>query len=154
MKESFDPTMKFLLKAEGGSVVDSGGPTKIGLTLKLMQDLKLDLDHDGDVDAQDLKLVDPDVVRRVFYERFWGPMGGDNLPPGLDLIACEFAYNSPVEAKLLLQSCKNMDSYTVQRQLFYQSLCLKNPAKYGDYEKGWYRRALNAYRAGAVLIKK
>jgi lysozyme family protein len=151
LKESLIPTVKFLISEEGGKVVDSGGPTNIGLTLKLMQDLHIDLDKDGDTDKDDLNLVTPEVVYDVFYSHFWLPIKGDSLPRGLDLIAGEFCYNSPVEAKALLTVCKTMETYTLQRLLFYQSLCLKNPAKYGAYEKGWYRRALRAYKRGLEL---
>jgi lysozyme family protein len=145
MKDNFEATVRFILNEEGGYVVDHAGATKMGLTIGLMKALKLDLDHDGDVDADDVKLVDAELARKVFREYFWTPLGGDGLPPGLDLIACDFAYNAgPQKAKNLLVN-KDIAVYTLRRQLYYRKLREENPAKYAKYFDGWISRTLRAW---------
>jgi lysozyme family protein len=151
MKENLEPTIRFILAAEGGYTVDTGGATQMGLTIGLMKALKLDLNHDGMVDDKDVKLVDAALVHKVFLEQFWNPIGGDDLPSGIDLVAADFAYNAgPTAAKTLLMY-PTVESYTVQRMMFYKRLVIRNPAKYRDFEKGWYRRALDACQAAINL---
>jgi lysozyme family protein len=151
MEKNFEPTLKFILREEGGYTVDHAGATQMGLTIGLMQKLGLDLDHDGDVDEADVKLVDADLVRRVFREQFWGPVGADILASGLDMVAADFCYNAgPQRAKCLLVH-QDIRDYTLRRMQYYQALAEKNPQKYGKYLKGWLLRALKAWQAGVDL---
>jgi lysozyme family protein len=149
MKDNFEETIRFILKEEGGYVEDHAGATKMGVTIGLMKALGLDLDHDGDVDARDVRLVDPDVVRRVFRAQFWDPVGGDDLPAGMDLLVSDFGYNAgPKRASSLFasQDARDPAAYTLKRQLYYWSLREGNPKKFGKYFDGWIGRSLRAWQ--------
>jgi lysozyme family protein len=52
---------------------DPGGPTNFGITLRSWQSQGSlgDLDHDGDVDQDDLKLVDNPVAEHFYLTRYW-----------------------------------------------------------------------------------
>ena len=151
MKENFGPTIEFILKEEGGYVVDHAGATKMGLTIGLMKALKLDLDQDGDVDEADMRLVDRTVVMKVFGDQFWNPMEADSLPAGIDLVACDFAYNAGPKAARAILSCRDIAVYTLKRQLYYWSLRCKNPRKYKDDFDGWIGRSLRAWQRASEL---
>ena len=151
MDKNFEPIMQFILKEEGGYVVDHAGATKMGLTIGLMKALKIDLNHDGVVDEKDVKLVDGDLVRKVFREQFWNSIGADVLPSGLDLLAADFGYNAgPQRAKSLL-IYTDLAVYTLRRQMYYWTLREGNPAKYGKYFDGWIGRSLRAWQRAVEL---
>lgn len=146
MKDNFDLILRWILEAEGGfanSEYDSGGPTQYGLSLRLMKMLKMDLDNDGDVDINDVRLVNVDIVRAVFIKEFWSKIDGDNLPGGIDLQAADFAFTSgPGRAKSLL-IYKNNDTFFAWRIRFYYAISRtgKNKANWG----GWASRAVKCW---------
>lgn len=152
MKDNFESTVRFILEEEGGYVVDNAGATKMGLTIGLMKRLMLDLNHDGVVDEKDVALVSADVVHRVFREQFWMPLGGDGLTVGLDLMACDFAYNAgPQAARALLATGRGLETYALGRMQYYWDLVTRHPEKYSPYFKGWIGRSLRAWQKGAEL---
>ena len=54
------PLADFILSFEGGYVNhpnDKGGPTNMGVTLKTWQTQGYDKNHDGRIDANDVKLI-------------------------------------------------------------------------------------------------
>lgn len=78
-----------ILKAEGGYVddpSDAGGATNHGVSLRYAKGkplAELDLDHDGDIDKHDIRLVTIELARSLYKEDFF-------YNPGLNRFPAEF----------------------------------------------------------------
>lgn len=75
---NFDDIVANTLKHEGGFVddpVDTGGATKWGISLRfamLVEDIiDMDLDDDGDVDVDDIKLITRSIAKGIYKAQFW-----------------------------------------------------------------------------------
>ena len=147
MRENYERARDFVFQREGAVITndpkDRGGLTaKYGLTLKTMKALNLDLDHDGDVDAQDVYLVDFDVVDRVFRKSYWDAVKGDELPGGIDLIMADIAWNAgPGRAnRFYREGHKTMSSLTERRKQHYLNIIERDPTQ-ERFKNGWFNRA-------------
>lgn len=73
---TFEKAIPVILKHEGGYVNhpnDPGGATNYGVSLRFLKDVPLvygDIDHDGDVDVQDIRNMTP-AQAAVIYKAFW-----------------------------------------------------------------------------------
>lgn len=72
---NFDLAIPIILRHEGGFVndaADPGGATNYGVSLRWLkgQGLAGDVDHDGDVDAADIKAMTVDDAKAL-YKKFW-----------------------------------------------------------------------------------
>jgi len=102
MKENFDISLPKTLIFEGGfsnHPADRGGPTNLGITLKTLCDFDaqydgLDLDEDGDVDIDDLRMLDIESAAVIYKKYYWDKMRCDELPSGVDFLTFDFAVNS------------------------------------------------------------
>jgi lysozyme family protein len=96
-----------LLKVEGGLVnnpKDPGGITKYGISLRFLKDLNLDADHDGDVDADDIRALSPAAAAGIYYDQFWNRYGYATLPEALAIKVFDMSVNmGPAQAHRLLQ---------------------------------------------------
>lgn len=74
---SFDKSHAFVAKWEGGLTdhpADPGGITNYGVSLRFLLDQGLDvgdIDHDGDIDADDIRALSKDDAKRIFRSVFW-----------------------------------------------------------------------------------
>ncbi|MBX9595080.1 MAG: hypothetical protein K2X46_12000 [Roseomonas sp.] len=106
---TFDRAMAFVLRYEGGFVnhpADPGGATNHGVSLRFARSLGrlLDLDRDGDVDADDIMLVTPAEAATLYRRRFWDAVRADDLPPAIAVVAFDTAINcGPARAARWLQ---------------------------------------------------
>jgi lysozyme family protein len=96
--DPFDRAMAFVLRYEGGFVnhpADPGGATNHGISLRFARSLGrlLDLDRDGDVDADDIMLVTPAEAAKLYRARFWDTVRADDLPPPVAMVAFDTAIN-------------------------------------------------------------
>ena len=72
----------FILKWEGGyvnHVNDIGGPTNMGVTLGTWKAQGYDKDKDGDIDAEDIKLLTVEDVTGVLKKSYWDRWQGDKI---------------------------------------------------------------------------
>ncbi|MCP3894532.1 MAG: peptidoglycan domain protein [Bacteroides sp.] len=73
---------KKIQKWEGGWAdhkLDKGGKTNMGITLSTWKGCGYDKDGDGDIDADDLRLITPDDVFNVFKKNYWDRWKADHI---------------------------------------------------------------------------
>lgn len=81
----FNEYFKIILQHEGGLVNnpnDPGGTTKYGVSLLFLKGLNLDvgdIDHDGDIDSQDIKALTIEDSKELYLKFFWNPLHLDGL---------------------------------------------------------------------------
>lgn len=73
---SFEPAVKVVLKHEGGYVNnpnDPGGATNFGISLRFLADHpeEGDFNHDGHVDAEDIRNMTPEQAMEVYKNEWW-----------------------------------------------------------------------------------
>ncbi len=161
-QERFERCLKALLRHEGGYVDhprDPGGATNLGITLGTAKAWRLDVDGDGDVDKNDVRLLTPETAAPVYREGYWRKTASDRLPPGLDYMVFDLAVNSGTQrAARYLQRCAGVGEDGVigpktlaavadvgasrmvhrladLREGFYRSL-----PTFSTFGKGWMRR--------------
>jgi len=183
----FEIGVTFVLGAgvEGGfsnDPDDPGGATNRGISLRAvrLRDhdrdglLDFDLDRDGDVDEDDMRLVSEADARRVLVEDYWQPSRAFLLPRRLAIAVFDAAVNcGPRVAVALLQRALGLKEdgivgpktvaaatrdpealarYGAARARFYLGRKAKNgsPSKYID---GWLKRTylLAEYLGGVPL---
>ena len=146
MKQNRQIGFEFTMAREGARFTniagDRGGATKMGVTLGLMKRLNLDLDHDGDVDADDVRLVDRAVVEEIYFRVAWDAVRADSLAAGFDIEAADIAFNSfPAKWEQFVREgrAKTIEDITARRKEFYRRLAEK-PGQ-AKFLQGWLNRA-------------
>lgn len=80
---NIDKLAPFILRWEGGFVndpVDKGGATNMGVTIRTWRSVGYDKDGDGDIDVDDLRLLDKeDVIERVLRPHYWNRWRADEI---------------------------------------------------------------------------
>lgn len=97
---------KAIVGREGGFVNDPddpGGATKYGVTIHTMIDLGLDLDKDGDVDVEDVKLLTVEDATRIFVDHYFYAPKIDQLPDILHETVFDMQVNAGANAIKILQ---------------------------------------------------
>ena len=167
----FDRCLKAVLKHEGGYVDhprDPGGATNLGITLGTAKAYRLDIDLDGDVDKNDVRLLTPNTAAPVYKDGYWLKCQCDKLPAGVDYMVFDLAVNSgtnramrylqravgaaedgKIGPKTLLLVNSHDAADTIcrladLREAFYRSL-----STFSTFGKGWIRR-LNAVENTAL----
>lgn len=107
----FDRAVAMTLQHEGGYANvkgDPGGPTKMGITLATLSRAlgrEADLNGDGHVDAEDVKLLSQDQAEAIYRRVYWDEPGFENISD--DRLAAkvfDFGVNAgPPAAVMLLQ---------------------------------------------------
>lgn len=113
MIENFELAFSRLLKHEGGFVnhpSDPGGATNLGISLRFLRQVGVDLNGDNRVDKSDIHGLKEKDARWLYRKFFWNVISGDDLPPGLDFALFDYAVNSGTfRAVMTLQDILNQD---------------------------------------------
>jgi uncharacterized protein (TIGR02594 family) len=103
MTNKFDACLAVTLRWEGGwsdHPDDPGGATMKGITIGVYRQWK-----GRAVTKDELRRITDDEVRTIYRRNYWNRVRGDDLPPGLDLVAFDAAVNSgPATGARWLQS--------------------------------------------------
>jgi len=95
-----------IVAREGGYVNDPddpGGATKYGITIHTMRRLGLDLDRDGDVDAQDVARLSPAQAVDIFVQHYFVAPRIAELPEPLQASVFDMYVNAGHNAVKILQ---------------------------------------------------
>jgi len=114
---------------------DAGkGPTRYGINQGANPDV-------------DVRNLTRGQAEQLYQERYWNPLGADNMDPNLARVAFNTAVQSGVgTAKNLLQQSDNDPNKLLNaHQAYLNNLITKNPEKFGKYQAGYDTR-INALR--------
>lgn len=94
MYSPLESSFNFTVAEEGGFFDDPvGGPTMYGVSLKAHRADIGDRDGDGDIDADDVRLLPLDVAQELYRDVYWGAVQGDAWPAGVGLMLADMAYH-------------------------------------------------------------
>ena len=108
-RTAFAAFMDFVFLREGGWVdhpADPGGATNHGISLRFAVGLGrlLDMDGDGDVDRDDIRMITREVAAGIYRDEFWRLVRADELPPAVAIATTDAAVNcGPARAVRWLQ---------------------------------------------------
>lgn len=95
-----------IVAREGGYVNDSddpGGATNYGVTIGTMKSLGLDLNKDGRVDANDVKMLTRAQAQQIFVEHYFRRPRLAELPPAVQASVFDMYVNAGANAVKILQ---------------------------------------------------
>ena len=147
---SFKEAMKYTFYWEGKKLEnnpnDPGGLTNFGIILPVLKDMGLagDFDLDGDVDADDLKLMDEEKATAVYKEQFWKRYKCGFLEYPISIKYFDTAVNlGPYQAGLILQRAINAS---------HCSYCSGKLLKVDGIVGPITRKAINVSYADEILV--
>lgn len=171
----FEEAVEYVLKNEGGysnHPKDAGGPTNWGIILAVLKQEGMagDLDFDGDVDADDIRLLTRDQAIGIYKRQWWDRFGYQGITHNIvatkifdcavnmgqaqaaknvqrALLACDISVKIDGIMGPKTRIAINSISPYVLRCAFrsemagiYRLILAKHP-DYADFEVGWLRRA-------------
>lgn len=111
----FEQCVDVILRKEGGFVNDPrdpGGATNMGITLETLRSWRnRDRGTQGgqgavEVSAEDVKNLQEDEAKEIYFVNYWNALRCQELPAGLDLTVFDFGVNAGVgRAARVLQKC-------------------------------------------------
>lgn len=169
MDRNFAPSLKLVLKSEGGYVnnpKDPGGATNKGVTLATFRRY---VKPSGTI--KDLKALTEDQAGIVYRRQYWDAIVGAELPAGVDYAVFDFAVNSgPGRAARYLQQVARVNAVdgrigpatlkavrAMPAADLINALCdrrltfLRGLATWPDFGKGWAAR-IRSVRAAALKM--
>jgi lysozyme family protein len=114
---------------------DAGkGPTRYGINQGANPDV-------------DVRNLTKGQAEQLYQERYWNPLGADNMDPNLARVAFNTAVQSGVGTakNLLKQSDNDPNKLLDAHQEYLNNLITKNPEKFGQFQTG-YNNRINALR--------
>lgn len=169
MRDSFLPALGVVRFWEGGLVDhprDPGGITNLGVSLRFLRAIGLDINGDGVVDRADIIDIAPADVAKLFRRHFWDRLLCDQLPAGIDVAVFDCGVNQGnARSARILQKCLKVKAdgvigpvtvaaarahvdpttllrdFMARRAVHYSGL--RNVVVFG---LGWFRRLFDVHR--------
>lgn len=165
----FESAYQELFKDEGGFVVDQGGPTNFGITLKTLLALNIDLNKDGEINLKDITGMTPEQAKEFFrawwYRYRYDLITDDRVSSKIFNLSVNMGQNQAGKiAQRALRACgvklvedgivgsktrvmiNSVDPKMMMVGLcaeaagFYRVLAALNPKKYADDLNGWLNK--------------
>jgi len=98
MRQNFDESLAFVLRAEGGfcdHVDDPGGATNMGITRATLAGVR-----GHAVSKADVRALTRDQATQIYRSLYWRVVCGDDLPAGVDIVLLDHAVNSGSKAAI------------------------------------------------------
>ncbi len=128
---NFDSAVDMVMDIEGGYVADDAGKgaTNLGINKTANPDVNI-------------AALDKPEARKLYKQRYWNAINGDNLPPELALVGFDAAVNhGPARARAMLKASGGDPQKLLQiREREYARLIKANPKKFSQYADGWMSR--------------
>lgn len=155
--ERFDAALTEILLHEGGFVDhprDPGGATNMGITFAVLREWR-----GKPITKADVARLTRDEAAAIYRARYWNPITGDQLQPGVDLCIFDMAVNSgvsraskftqavvtvPVDGRI--GPVTRLGIATMGKRAFIKALCakrlgfLKSLAIWSTFKGGWSKR--------------
>jgi lysozyme family protein len=141
----FENAIPLILQHEGGWVnnkADPGGATNYGISLRFLSDYPNigDFDHDGDVDAEDIKNMTIEQAKAIYKQQWWDKFKYGNIADQtIATKVFDFSINMGAKrAHMLLQQAMNKAiglRLTVDGMLGNASFSSINAISDGDSEQ-------------------
>jgi lysozyme family protein len=154
----FNECVTVVLKHEGGFVDhprDPGGATNMGITLRTLRDWR----GDDSLTADAVRALTEAEAREIYLARYWNPIRGDELPPGIDLAVFDWAVHGGVGraardlqtvlgvtvdgaiGRQTIEAAKRADPAEVIRRVCERRLDhLRSRPHWDAFGRGWTRR--------------
>lgn len=161
---SFDSALAFVLGFEGGysnDPRDRGGATNLGITQRTLDQARQD--HPGWLLPADVRSLTRANAARIYRADYWDAVRGDDLPPGIALLAFDCAVNQgPGRARKWLQEAadvaadgvmgpKTMEAIAeasvctlIREFALIRAMGYITTGQIVIYGKGWFRRLFGA----------
>jgi lysozyme family protein len=154
--ENYPACMAFTLKQEGGNSDirgDRGGRTGRGGITHATYDAYR---HKKGLPLQDVFKITDNEIAEIYHAEYWFPIGGDDLPVGVDLCIMDISINSgPTRALHILRAVPTKEAAPGDH---VRAICaarlafLKSLRSWGQFGRGWSRRVAECEAAALLMV--
>lgn len=171
MNDRFEACLQEVLKHEGGwsdHPVDPGGATMKGVTIGTLAQFK-----GRKVTKDELRYLSEEDLRAIYKRKYWDKVRGDDLPPGIDLVAFDAAVNSgPTRGARWLQTALGVDAdgkvgpktvaaantkdrkAVISLAVEYRLEFLQRLKTWSTFGRGWQRRVDSVKKVALGMAKQ
>jgi lysozyme family protein len=168
----FNECVAVVFQYEGGYADhprDPGGATNMGITLRTLRDWR----GDDSLTAEAVRDMTEAEAKEIYLARYWNPVRGDDLPPGIDLAVFDWAVHGGVGravrdlqtvlgvtvdgaiGRQTIEAAKRADPAEVIRALCDRRLTrLRSRPHWDAFGRGWSRRVREIEEAALARAER